>query len=116
MWARVVEFMVACWLALSPFIFHYKAEETFLWANDFICSFLISCFAFLSYYEPIRKIHLLSLGVSFWLFYAGYHTFPEPATGALQNYVVVSLVLMMLNIIPTDSSLPPRPWRDFFEK
>lgn len=30
MWARVVEVMLGCWLAVSPFVFRHSADERWL--------------------------------------------------------------------------------------
>jgi hypothetical protein len=115
MWARVVEFMLACFLAISPFIYNYSAEETFLWANDFICAFLIALFALLSFWHPLRKMHLLTMGVAIWLWCVGYQTFPMPATPQENSIVVIALILVMLAIVPSHSEYPPQPWQDFHQ-
>jgi hypothetical protein len=115
MWARVVEFMIACWLAMSPFIFSHPPEQTELWANDFTCSILVALFALFSFWDPLRKIHLLTLGAAFWLCWLGYSTFPIPASKALQNDLVVGIILLMLAIIPSHSEQPSRSWREFYE-
>jgi hypothetical protein len=116
MWARVVEFMLACWLAISPFIFRYPPQETFLWTNDLICACLIALFALLSFWDPLRKIHLLSLGVAFWLLGHGYSTFPSIALPPQENSVVLGLLVLMLAIIPSQSHLHSRSWQEFERK
>jgi hypothetical protein len=116
MWARVVECMLAIWLALSPFIFHYPAQETFLWANDFICAFLIMLFALLPFWHPLRKIHLLILGVAFWLIAVGYRDFPEFSQPPQENGTVIGLLLLMLAIVPSHSHHLPHHWQKFIEK
>lgn len=113
MWARVVEFMLACWLALSPFILRYPATETFLWANDFICAFLIALFALLSFWTPLRKIHLLTLGVALWLWGLGYSSFPGITLTSQENSVVIGLMLLMLAIVPSHSHHPSPSWQEF---
>lgn len=116
MWARVVEFMLACWLTLSPFIFRYPKGEIALWANDFICAFLIALFALLSFWDPLRKIHLMTLGVALWLWGYGYTSFPEPGMSFDQNAVVIGLLLLMLAIVPSHSHHPSRSWQEFIKK
>src|SRR5689334_12425148 len=100
MWARVVEFMLACWLALSPFILRYPAEDTFLWANDFLCASLVALFALLSFWHLLRKMHLMTLGIALWLWGIGYTSYPEAASPAQMNSVVIGLILLMLAIVP----------------
>ncbi len=116
MWARVVEFMLACWLALSPFIFRYRSEDTFLWVNDFICASLVALFALLSFWHPLRKIHLMTLGVALWLWGQGYTSFPEIAPPAQANSVAIGLILLMLAIVPSHSHHSPLSWKEFINK
>jgi len=33
MWSRIVEAMLACWLAISPFVFAFGDDDTLLWIN-----------------------------------------------------------------------------------
>lgn len=60
MWARVAEFMLACWLAMSPFIFRHSAEHWPLWASDFVCAMAVAALSLLSYWQPTRWAHRLT--------------------------------------------------------
>lgn len=115
MWARVVEFMLAVWLAFSPFILRYSSQEPLMWANTLICAALIMLFALLSFWDPLRKIHLLTLGVALWLLGLGYSTFPEIAQPPEENSAVLGLLLLMLTIVPTHSHHLSRSWQKFIE-
>lgn len=116
MWARVIEFAIACWLAMSPFIFRYPGEDIFFWASDLITSSLIAFFALISFYKSLRKMHLCNLAVSGYLILLGYifkdTAHPEP----LQNYVVLGLLLLMIAIVPSEADKPPVPWREFYDR
>ena len=112
MWARVVEIMLGCWLAMSPFIFRHAAEATMFWANDLTCALIVVTLATLSFWEPARKSHLGILVIALWLVGYGYFGAPYPTPGALQNDILVGLLLLMLAIIPSEASLPPRAWRN----
>lgn len=116
MWARVVEFIVAIWLALSPSIFSYPPEETFLQTNDYICAFLIALFALLSFWHPLRKIHLLTLVVDLWLWGLSYIGFPAEALPLQENAAIIGLVLLMLGIVPSHSHKLSRSWHEFLQK
>jgi len=116
MWARIVEFMLAAWLSVSPFIFRYPDDRFFFWANDLVCSILIAFFSLICYYRPLRKMHLCNLLIAFWLIALGYIFRGDPLDVALQNYVTFGLLLLMVAIVPTDSEKPPMSWRDFYEK
>lgn len=115
MWARVVEFMLACWLAISPFIFAYPKEITFFWANDFICSVMIAFFSLVSFYRPLQKMHLCNLLIAFYLIALAYFFRDSGLDALLQNYVILGYLYLMIALIPTDSSKQPKPWRDFYE-
>ena len=116
MWARVVEFMLACWIAISPFIFRYPGNDTFLWANDFICASLVALFALLSFWHPLRNIHLLTLGVALWMWGMGYRSFPEMTYPEHENSAIIGLLLLMLAIVPSHSHHPSPSWQEFLTK
>ena len=116
MWARVVEFMLGCWMAISPFIFAYPSKAALFWATDFGCSVAIAFFAFISFYAPLRKMHLCNLFIGFYLIALGFILTESPLHNALQNYVVLGIILLMLAIIPTDASQQPKPWLDFYKE
>jgi hypothetical protein len=114
MWARVIEVMLACWLAISPFIFRHSPGETFLKLTDPLCAVAIAVFSLLSYRPSLEKLHLLNLVVAGWLIGAGFFAAASPPPPALQNEVVVGLLLLMFAILPSHASLPPRSWREFY--
>jgi hypothetical protein len=115
MWVRTIEFMLGCWLALSPFILRYPSHETFLWSSDLTCAGLIIVFSLLSFYPPLSKMHLFNLGVAFWLLGLGYATFPEIALPPQENSVSIALLIFMLALIPTHSHIPPQSWVEFLD-
>jgi hypothetical protein len=56
---------------------------------------------------------LLLLPVGAWLIAFGRFQQSPPLPPALQNDLVVGLLLLMFAIIPNEASLPPRAWRRF---
>ena len=115
MWARVVELLIAIWLAISPFIFHYPSDKMSFWMNDFICAFLIALFASLSFWRPLKRIHLLTLLVVFWLWGRGYIGFPNASLPWQENSVVIALLLFMLAIVPSHSHHLSDSWQKFLK-
>ena len=115
MWARVVEIMLACWLAISPFVFRHDPDARGLWWNDLVCGFVILLCALLAYRAALGKIHLINGGIGLWLVGSAFLTGITPPSPAIQNHVVVGLLLMMLAIIPSRAAMPPRSWRQFYE-
>lgn len=114
MWARVVEVMLACWLAMSPFIFAYPDDLTLYWANDFFCAASVTVFALGSMSRRFDMLHLASLAVAAWLIAVACLAAPSPPPPRLQNYVVTGLLFAMLAIIPTRSHAPPQKWLEFY--
>lgn len=113
MWARVVEVMFGCWLAVSPFIFGHPDDVPALWWNDFLCATAIIALALLSYYRPLQYAHLALIAVGLWLVGFGYVNSTPPAAPAYQNEIFVGLFLLMFAIIPNEASQPPAAWREF---
>jgi len=107
MWARVVEFMLACWLCLSPFIFHHPEEATAMWANDFGIALLIAVLALASFLRRTGGAHWLLLGVALWLIVFGRFAAQAPLPPGLQNNIVIGLLLGMFAIIPNRADEPP---------
>lgn len=110
MWARVVEFMLSCWLAASPFIFHVSDSARALWRNDFLAAICVGGASLLSYWRPTRHAHLFTAVVAIWLIgYGRFGAEGSPGPG-MQNEIVVGLLLLMFALVPNHASLPPRRW------
>lgn len=113
MWARVVEVMLGCWLAISPFIFRHGSEDRVLWVNDLASASAVIVFSIVSFWPPLRLAHVANFLVGLWLIAFGLWALPYPAPPALQNDIVVGMLLLMFAILPNTASMPPRPWREF---
>jgi hypothetical protein len=110
MWARVFEFSMACWLAMSPFIFSH--QKGWLFANDFSCSFLMMLFSLLSFHHRLFRMHLFNLPLALWLLLIGFLAEPSFASAPpIQNYIALGLILGMVAIVPSNCHLPPQSWR-----
>ena len=116
MWARVIEVMLGCWLALSPFVFRHEAEDRALWFNDLVSAMIVIVLALISFWAPLRFAHLANLLVALWLIAFGFFASSYPPPPALQNDIVVGLLLLMFAIVPNEAAKPPRPWRDFLAR
>ena len=113
MWPRTVEAMLACWLAISLFVFRYPADEPLLWWHDWICAFLIATLALLSFVDQTRRAHLLELLSAAWLIGHGWWTASGIHDAPRQNWIVLGLLLLMIAIIPTDCVNPPHAWQEW---
>lgn len=115
MWARTVEIMLACWLCISPMVFHRGAAESLRWGVDPIAGAVVILLATLACYRPLRGAHLAILLVAAWLVVDGYLMTGAEAAPREQNRLVVGLLLMMFAICPTEGDEPPLGWRAFRE-
>ena len=112
MWARVIEVMLGCWLAMSPFVFRHPAQNRAWWINDFACAGGIVTLALVSYWRPLRHAHLAIVVVAFWLIGFGYFSAHHPLPPALQNDLLLGLLLAMVAIVPNNAAHPPDAWHD----
>jgi hypothetical protein len=112
MWARIVECMLGCWLLMSPFIFRHRPGEPALWINDLAVGSAVIVLSIASCWRPMGWAHLLLLFVGAWLIVFGRFQQAPPLQPALQNNLVVGLLLLMFAVIPNEASLPPRAWRN----
>lgn len=110
MWARVVEVMLGCWLAVSPFVFRHSSEDRVLWFNDLFSALGVIVLALVSFWSPMQFAHVANFAVGLWLIAFGFLGSPYPTPPALQNDIVVGLLLLMLAIIPNHATRPPQPW------
>lgn len=111
MWPRIVECMIGVWLLMSPFIFGHSPNETALWANDFAVGGALIVLSLASYWRPTAWAHWLIIPIGAWLVGFGRISGTPPLEPALQNAILVGLLVLMFAIIPNEASQPPRAWR-----
>ncbi len=115
MWARTVEVMLACWLAISPLVFHRGPAETLAWGMEPVAGVAVMVLALAAFYRPLRGAHLGILLVSAWLVVEGYRITGAHADPREQNCLMVGLLLAMFAICPTQGDEPPPGWQAFRE-
>jgi hypothetical protein len=69
--------------------------------------------ALVSFWPPTQFAHVANFAIGIWLTAFGFLASPYPTPPALQNDIVVGLLLLMLAIIPNHATRPPQPWHDF---
>lgn len=111
MWARMVEFMLGCWLAVSPFVFGHPYADRLLWITDFACALAVIALALLSYWQPTRHAHFAILLVATALIVMGRTAAWTEVPAASQNHIVIGLLLLMFAIVPNNAGQPPEFWR-----
>jgi hypothetical protein len=70
----------------------------------------IAVFALVSHWRPMQRTHLLSVAVALWLIGYAYFS-PQYAAPAMQNNMVLGLLVGMMAIIPSEANRPPEGWR-----
>jgi hypothetical protein len=113
MWSRVIEAMLGVWLSLSPLIFRHPDDQLWLWVHDMLLATLITTLAILSFWNPLRRAHWVLVPVSVWLIGVGFLAAPHPTPPALQNHIMLGLLLLMFAVIPNHASQPPSGWQRF---
>lgn len=108
MWARVVEIMTAVWLALSPFIFRAQDDLFLIWIDSGV-ALAIWIFSGLSWWPPTRWAYLFNLLVAGGL--VAFGRFGTEVRGPTdENHIIVGLFLLMIAVIPNESTRPPACW------
>lgn len=102
--------MLGCWLAISPFVFAHPSSATVIWWTDWIAATLVISFALLSFWWPLRRMHLATAVVSCALIGIGRLSVAGEVPPALQNQIVVGLLLLMFALVPSHASQPPSAW------
>jgi hypothetical protein len=115
MWPRVVELMFGVWLILSPFIFQTALGEAPS-AGSLVCGAIVVIASCLSYWPPTRHARAITGAVGVWLTGSAYLTATYPAEPAVQNHMLVGLLLIMFAIIPNEAAKPPVSWRPFVSR
>lgn len=113
MWGRTSEITLALWLLMSPFLFSHVGTP--LAINDWACGAAVLVLSCLSFWPPLRRAHLVNLGISVWLAGWAYASYPHPAPAGAQNEILVGLTLLLLAMIPNDNEKIPIAWRRHFE-
>lgn len=110
-WARVVEIGLACWLAVSPFVFRHPTDDATWWLVDWTAAAVLFLAASASFWAPLRGVRWTSLAVSLGLIAFGYlmHS-QELPPAALQNHISVGILLLMMAFVPNDAGRPGRAW------
>lgn len=116
MWPRISEIILAFWLLLSRFIFHYPDGHSLLGLSDIICAFAILFFSVLSFHSKWNKMHLCNLFVALWLILLAF-LHPTPFLPPyLQSHLVVAIILLNFVTLPSPSNLPPRAWQTYLQE
>lgn len=113
MWPRVVEIMLGCWMAVSPFIFHHSAQKPSYWIADWSAAMAVIVIGLMSYWPPMRHLHLVTCAVGLGMCAFAYLGEPYPTPPALQNHLVIGLLLLMFGLIPNHASQAPPAWQEF---
>jgi hypothetical protein len=111
MWGRVTEILLALWLMFSPFLFgHYPVDRP-LWISDFFSGGAILLFSCISFYESLRRAHLMNGLIAGWLIGFGYIHGGHPAPAGYQHDILIGLILILIAIVPNHANQPPRDWQ-----
>lgn len=117
MWARTMEFSIACWLAMSLLIFPLPLESSTRLTEEtlVVCILIIGCSLF-SISKRMPYLHFLNILWALLLVGETLLQTPSPPMGFYQSRMITGILLLVLAIIPVDCNVPPSSWRNFFSK
>ncbi len=113
MWPRVVELMLAAWLAASPFTLRIVEPAGPQALRAYACATIVAVASCLSYWRPTRHARAATAAVGLWMAVRAYLVAAYPASPMVQNEFLIGLLLVMLGIVPNDAAQPPPSWRRF---
>lgn len=111
MWARVCEFMIACWLMMSPFIFGHTKDDYLYWVTDLGAASAIMVLSMISYWSRMKHAHLAIAVIGLVVAAVGRFTDPSHVPPAGQNEILTGLLLLMFAIVPNHAGQPTPHWR-----
>lgn len=112
MWPRFAEIILGCWLVASAKVLPTVPESS-TWPAV-ICGTAIVMLAAISFWPRLRLAHLAEIGVALALLGFAFTSSP-PTSPAVQNEILVALLLLNFAIIPTHTNRPPHSWIAFYE-
>lgn len=113
-WPRIVELVLGCWLIISPFIFHKNPSPAAAWASHAAGAAIVVIALASIVQRWQRPFRWLNAGIAVALGLYGYVQVSR--VDALQvptyeNFIVISLLLLLHLILPHPADRPPRAWR-----
>jgi len=115
MWGRVLQISVACWLAMSPFIFGH-GDGLYLWMHDFASAAVIGILAILSFNQRLKHLHIATVIPALWMIGGAFLLVPTPPPPAYQNHLILGLLLLILILVPSNANEPPRGWQEYHQR
>ena len=112
MWPRFAEIILGCWLVASPKVL--PAVSDFATWRAVTFGTAIVMFAAISFLPRLRGAHFAGIGVGLGLLGFAFAS-PLPTSPAVQNEILVALVLLNFAIIPSHANRPPHSWIAFYE-
>lgn len=116
MWARVVEMMLGLWLLASPFVFRHGMEDALLWTVDLAAGTAVVAVALGSFHRRLPRLHLLHLVTCAALLGLGWVGGGADPLAAHRNWIVLSLLLLMVAVVPSRAHEPPRAWLRWYRR
>ncbi len=112
-WPRYCEMLLGVWLLVAPWIINYG--DLNIPTGNIAAATAILLFDILSITLYKRYAYLMVLGVAAGLLIHAFFVMP-PQTAGTQNNIIVALLLLMFAILPTEATLPPPSWREFYKR
>jgi hypothetical protein len=111
MWGRILQILCAGWLAISPFALSgYGAPSMLVTITDVVCAAVVALLAAVSYHRRVPQLHLATVIPALWLIGTAILKTPSPPPPIHQSGVITGLLLLLLVLVPTHASSPPRGW------
>ena len=113
MWPRIIEIVMAVWLAAGSRVLAPESAPTWAATADLACAVFVAAVSLASMLTRLRKLHLINLFAACGVIVLAYVSGSSVADALRQNYMLVGLMLGMFAILPSRASRPPLAWTEF---
>jgi uncharacterized membrane protein YdcZ (DUF606 family) len=108
MWPRAL----GVWLLASPWVLRHPAQPATIWPIDLGAGAAVVVLSVLSFVPSTGAAHLATAALGAGLALAGYFGFAGASAAALENYLVVGLLLLLVGVVPNRVNEPPPAWNN----
>lgn len=112
-WPRMIELMLGCWLAVSPFVFGHGGAMLVV---DLLAATAVVTVSLVALHPRASRAHLVTVVIGAALALSTFVPEADPPAPGHQNHMAVGVLLAMFAILPGRCAEPPPEWVEAIER